>query len=313
MLAGGKLDKSTHIIETEDLLDDRACEFSGDDFNVAFEIARPQEQLIPYVFASPHSGTNYSDSFVDASKLDPISLRGSEDSFVDDLFSNVPNCGAPLLKALFPRAYVDPNREAYELDPRMFKDHLPRYANTSSPRVFAGLGTIPRVVTNGDEIYRHKITFAEGKKRIENFYFPYHTALQRLIDETKLLFGKCILIDCHSMPSIGGPMDNDKGNQRVDVVLGNKFGEACSPKLINFVEDHFKAQGMIVRRNQPFAGGYTTRHYGSPETGIHALQIEINRALYMNEESIARHAGYDDLKAKISALLMAVAETDFAL
>jgi len=312
MLGEGKLDKSTHIIEPEELLDDRSSDFSGDDVNAAFEIVRPREQVIPFVFASPHSGTNYSNTFIKASKLDPVALRGSEDSFVDDLYSEVPNCGAPLLKALFPRAFVDPNREAYELDPRMFNDHLPIYVNTSSPRVFAGLGTIPRVVTNGDEIYRHKISFAEGKKRIEDFYFPYHAALQCLIDETKLLFGKCILIDCHSMPSIGGPMDNDKGNQRVDVVLGNKFGEACSPKLINFVENYFKGLGMNVRRNQPYAGGYTTRHYGAPGNGVHALQIEINRALYMNEKSITRNAGYDSLKTKISNLLMALAEADIA-
>ncbi len=307
------MDKQTHIVETCEALENRADESSGDDLNVAFEIARPSVQSIPFVFASPHSGTNYLDSFVGASKLDPISLRGSEDSFVDDLYSHVPQCGAPLLKALFPRAYVDPNREAYELDPRMFEDHLPRYVNTSSPRVFAGLGTIPRVVTNGDEIYQNKITFTEGKQRIEDFYFPYHAALQRLIDETKLLFGRCILIDCHSMPSIGGPMDNDKGDQRVDVVLGNKFGEACSPELIKFVEDYFKINGMIVQRNQPYAGGYTTRHYGSPETGVHALQIEINRALYMNEASITRNAGYGDLKAKISNLLIALAEAKLAL
>ncbi|MBT5941447.1 MAG: N-formylglutamate amidohydrolase [Rhodospirillaceae bacterium] len=313
MLGGGKLDKSTPIIDAEETLDERAGESSGEDINAAYEIIRPPEQLIPFVFASPHSGTHYSDSFIDASRLDPIALRGSEDSFVDDLYSEVPNCGAPLLKALFPRAFVDPNREAYELDPKMFEDRLPRYVNTSSPRVFAGLGTIPRVVTNGDEIYDNKITFAEGKKRIEIYYFPYHAALQRLIDETKKLFGKCFLIDCHSMPSIGGPMDNDKGNQRVDVVLGNKFGEACSPGLINFVEEYFKALGMIVRRNQPYAGGYTTRHYGSPENSVHALQIEINRALYMNEKSITRNAGYEGLKTKISNLLMALAEADLVL
>jgi len=283
------------------------------DKGVAFEVDHPVRQTIPFVFASPHSGTNYTAAFIKASRLDALSLRRSEDSFVDDLYADVPKCGAPLLKALFPRAYVDPNREAYELDPRMFEDPLPKHVNTNSPRVFAGLGTVPRVVTNGDEIYQNKISFEDAKSRIEFCYFPYHAMLQNLIDETKQKFGKCILIDCHSMPSIGGPMDDDKGNQRVDVVLGNNHGEACAPPLINFVESHLKELGLIVRRNHPYAGGYTTRHYGAPEMDVHALQIEVNRAIYMDEDTITRSAGFDDLKAKLSSLLNAFAETKITL
>jgi N-formylglutamate amidohydrolase len=288
-------------------------ENAGEHFGRAFEVIRPQEQIIPFVFASPHSGTNYAPTFIAASRLDAIALRRSEDSFIDDLYAAAPDCGAPLLKALFPRAFVDPNREAYELDPRMFVDQLPKYVNASSPRVFAGLGTVPRVVTNGDEIYQNKISFEEAKQRIESCYFPYHATLQSLIDETKSQFGKCVLIDCHSMPSIGGPMDDDRGNQRVDVVLGNKHGEACSPDLINFVETHFKSLGMIVRRNHPYAGGYTTRHYGAPETNVHALQIEVNRALYMDEETIMRNSGFDDLKSKISSLINALSNAGLSL
>ena len=287
--------------------------FKDKELDEAFEVDRPARQTIPFVFASPHSGTNYTASFIKQSRLDPLSLRRSEDSFVDDLYAEVSNCGAPLLKALFPRAYVDPNREAYELDPKMFDGPLPKYVNTSSPRVFAGLGTVPRVVTNGDEIYQHKISFSEAKSRIEDCYFPYHAMLQNLIDDTKQLFGKCILIDCHSMPSIGGPMDDDKGSQRVDIVLGNKHGEACAPALMDFVESHLKDLGLNVRRNHPYAGGYTTRHYGVPDAGVHALQIEVNRAIYMNEKAITPSDGFEILKTNITSLLKTLADTKFTL
>jgi N-formylglutamate amidohydrolase len=299
-----------------DILDQQAHNniatvFIGEDYGAVFEVDRPASQTMPFVFASPHSGINYIDSFVKASRLDPLALRRSEDSFVDDLYAEVPNCGAPLLKALFPRAFVDPNREAYELDPRMFDEPLPKFVNSNSPRVFAGLGTVPRVVTNGDEIYPGKISYKEAKHRIETCYFPYHAMLRNLIDETKQQFGKCILIDCHSMPSIGGPMDEDMGTQRVDVVLGNKHGASCAPELINFVENHLKELGLIVRRNHPYAGGYTTRHYGAPENGIHALQIEVNRIIYMDEETITRNDGFADLKSQITSFLNTLAAANF--
>jgi N-formylglutamate amidohydrolase len=285
------------------LIDENLC--------AAFEVDRPASQTMAFVFASPHSGTNYTASFIAASRLDPLALRRSEDSFVDDLFAEAPNCGAPFLKALFPRAYVDPNREAFELDPQMFEDPLPKFANTNSPRVFAGLGTVPRVVSNGDEIYPGKIFYEEAKRRIEMYYFPYHAMLQNLIDETKLQFGKCILIDCHSMPSIVGQMNGGKDNKRVDVVLGNKHGEACAPALMEFVEDHLTDLGLTVRRNNPYAGGYTTHHYGNPAISVHALQIEVNRAIYMNEESVTRSQGFENLKTKLSSLLNALAEANF--
>lgn len=305
-------------IQMENTLDKRAAtNISSDSIgarrDAVFVVDYPQQQTIPFVFASPHSGMNYLPAFINASRLDPIALRRSEDSFVDELYAAVPGCGAPLLKALFPRAYVDPNREAYELDPTMFEEALPPYVNSKSPRVFAGLGTVPRVVTNGDKIYDHKITFADAKQRIEECYFPYHAMLQNLIDQTKQKFGGCIVIDCHSMPSIGGPMDEDKGNQRVDVILGNKHGKTCAPAIFNFVENHFKSLGLNVRRNHPYAGGYTTQHYGSPETQVQTLQIELNRAYYMDEESITRGPDFDDLKAKISSLVAALAETEFTL
>lgn len=272
------------------------------------KIYHPDLQTIPFVFASPHSGRDYPSAFVKASRLDPLRLRRSEDSFVDDLFAGVPDVGAPLLAARYPRAYVDPNRESYELDPSMFDEVLPGYVTTNSVRVSAGLGTVARVVTNGEEIYRDKLTFAEVKWRIENVYKPYHDALHRLIDETKAAFGKCILVDCHSMPSTGGPLENDSDRTRVDIVLGNNHGISCSPELMNFIDERLTGLGLRVRRNNPYSGGYTTRHYGRPQQNVHTLQIEINRALYMDEVSIRKHEGFADLAGKISTLLQGLTD-----
>jgi N-formylglutamate amidohydrolase len=250
------------------------------------EVIRPDRQRLPLVFASPHSGCNYPDEFVQGSNLDPLSLRRSEDSFVDRLCAAAPGRAAPLLRALFPRAFCDPNREPYELDPAMFEDDLPAFANTRSPRVAAGLGTIAKVVANGAEIYGGKLRYAEISSRINGYYKPYHAALRGLVDETRAAFGFCILVDCHSMPSIGGPMDKDPGETRVDFVLGDCFGTACAPAVADGAERLLTGLGYVVTRNDPYAGGFTTRHYGRPAERCHALQIEINRALYMNEEAI---------------------------
>lgn len=269
----------------------------------AFKIVYPEKQTIPFIFASPHSGRSYPNHFVEASRLTPVMLRRSEDSFIDELFSNAPHFGAPLLKAEFPRAYVDPNREAFELDPTMFEDPLPDYVNTDSAKVLAGLGTVAKVVTNGEEIYRNKLQFSEIKRRVENYYFPYHEALQELIESTRCKFGICILIDCHSMPSIGGPMDNDKGNKRVDIVLGNNCDTSCSPRLFSYAFERLKQQGLRIYCNEPYSGGYTTCHYGKPSQGVHTLQIEVNRSLYMNETTIKKHSGFDNLFEKLTHFL----------
>ena len=230
-------------------------------------------------------------------------LRRSEDSFIDELFSKAPNYGAPLLKATFPRAYVDPNREPFELDPTMFEDQLPDYVNTDSVKISAGLGTVARVVINGENIYRKKLKFSEIKRRVESFYFPYHQALQRLIENTRIKFGFCILIDCHSMPSIDGPMDDDTGNNRVDIVLGNNYVASCAPQLLSYTSASLKRQGLSICRNKPYSGGYTTCHYGKPDKGVHALQIEINRSLYMNETNIEKHGGFLELSDKVTRFI----------
>lgn len=269
----------------------------------AYAIFEAPEQTVPFVFASPHSGIDYPPEFVAAARLDPVSLRRSEDSFVDELFASAPEHGAPILCAKFPRAYVDPNREPFELDPEMFADPLPGYVNTDSPRVAAGLGTIARVVTNGAEIYRRKLRFADALDRVNRLYRPYHDALQGLIDRTKARFGHSVLIDCHSMPSIGGPMDKDPGRRRVDFVLGDSHGASCNPRLTDLAEEFLADMGYVVRRNLPYAGGFTTRHYGRPANDVHALQIEINRAIYMDEDRFERLAGFDTVARNMGRLV----------
>jgi N-formylglutamate amidohydrolase len=271
--------------------------------DVPLEVLAPQVQTVPFVFSSPHSGRDYPASFLASSRLDPLSLRRSEDSFVDEIFALAPSRGAPLLKACFPRAFVDPNREAWELDPAMFKDALPGYVNTSSVRVNAGLGTLARVVTNGEEIYRGKLHFADAVQRIEETYKPYHDTLNSLIENTIDKFGVCFLIDCHSMPSVGGPMDEDRGLRRVDVVLGDCHGRSCAAALTEQTDRLMTELGFTVRRNDPYSGGFTTRHYGRPRAHIHALQIEINRARYMDEVLIERGAGFDAIVSQFGKLI----------
>jgi N-formylglutamate amidohydrolase len=275
-----------------------------------YVVHAPAEQTVPFVFCSPHSGTDYGEAFRRASRLDYATLRKSEDSHVDVLFADAPAKGAPLLCALFPRAYVDPNREPYELDQAMFEDRLPDYVNTASPRVGAGLGTIAKVVCNGAEIYRKKLRFAEALERIDTCYRPYHAALAQLVEAAKRRFGHAVVIDCHSMPSVGGPMDKDPGARRVDFVLGDAYGASCHPSLTLAAEAKLRSLGYAVHRNMPYAGGYTTRHYGEPARRQHALQIEINRALYMDEDSYARRASFPAVKAHLTELMAHLAALD---
>lgn len=271
------------------------------------EVLEPRPQRLALVVASPHSGAHYPPEFLAASRLDPVALRRSEDSFVDDIFGAAPALGAPLLRATFPRAYIDPNREPYELDPAMFADALPGYANTRSPRVAAGLGTIARVVATGREIYRDKLRIADALDRIHAVYRPYHGALRRLIAETRESFGCCVLVDAHSMPSVGGPMDADAGRPRVDVILGDVHGASCAAVVTDTAESILRELGYAVTRNNPYSGGFTTQNYGRPRRGIHALQIEVNRGLYMDEEAIERKEDSiarlrRDMQAVLSAL-----------
>jgi len=278
-----------------------------------FDILEPLAQTAPLVFASPHSGRDYPAAFVAASQLDPVSLRRSEDAFVDELYEQAPHFGAPLIRAHFPRAYADPNREPWELDPDMFAEDLPSWVNTTSPRVRAGLGTVAKVVTDGAEIYADKLPFAEAQSRIEHCYKPYHAALSELLERTHEQFGAYLLIDCHSMPSVGGPMDRDHGNNRVDMVLGDANGISCNQRVTNMAHQVLRDMGYRVVLNSPYAGGFTTRNYGKPLENGHALQIEVNRALYMDEQSITRSVGFAKLAQDLSALIDALSNIDINL
>ena len=278
-----------------------------------FDLLSPENQSSCVVYSSPHSGLIYPRAFQDASALDNVALRRSEDAFVDELYEHAPAVGSPLLKARFPRAYVDPNREPWELDPEMFTGPLPSYANTSSPRVRSGLGTIARVVTDGATIYKNKIDFEIAKQRIEKCYMPFHGELGNLLEETYKKFGTYLLVDCHSMPSIGGPMDADPGNNRVDMVLGDANGAACAKIVSQTAREILEGMGYRVVMNRPYAGGFTTRNYGRPYEMRHALQIEINRALYMNEDSISKNAGFETLKNNIAKMVSELSAINPAL
>lgn len=271
----------------------------------AFVVEEPAARSLPLVLASPHSGSDYPAEFLAASRLDPLALRRSEDSFVDELFAAAPRLGAPLLAARFPRAYVDVNREAYELDPAMFSDALPDFVNAGSPRVRMGLGTIARIVASGEEIYARKLRFDEARHRIEYLYHPYHRALRRLIEETEDSFGGYLLVDCHSMPSAASSC---RGSDGADIVLGDCHGSACAPQIVEAACGFLSARGFAVALNTPYAGGFTTGYYGRPNSGRHALQIEINRSLYMDERSYHRKACFFKLVKEMSDLVERLGE-----
>ncbi|GJE26359.1 N-formylglutamate amidohydrolase [Methylobacterium organophilum] len=276
----------------------------ADAFDPPFAIDEPEAHTLPFVFNTPHSGAVYPPDFLAASRLDALALRRSEDAHVDRLFAPVVALGAPLMRANFPRAYLDVNREPYELDPRMFHGRLPPFANTRSMRVAGGLGTVPRIVADGQEIYRERLPVEEAVQRIEQLYKPYHRTLRGLIQRTVRQFGRAILIDCHSMPSSSLGRDE---SANADFVLGDRFGTACSEALTQGFEAQLRARGYKVVRNKPYAGGFITEHYGEPNLNRHTLQIEINRALYMNESSLAMTCGFDTLRQTLTDVVAAVA------
>jgi N-formylglutamate amidohydrolase len=265
------------------------------------DLLRPAVRSLPLVLSSPHSGADYPPDLLNSSRLDPMALRRSEDSFVDQIFAAAPELGAPLLAARFPRAYLDVNREPWELDPTMFSDVLPGFVNVRSPRVRMGLGTIARLVASGEEIYARKLRFPEARQRVERLYNPYHQTLRQLLDETIDLFGTYLLIDCHSMPSAANPAGSRDGP---DIVLGDCHGTACAPRLVTAIQEFLSSRGFSVALNAPYAGGFTTGNYGHPRLGRYAVQIEINRALYMDERRYRRKPAFERIKNDMTALLI---------
>jgi N-formylglutamate amidohydrolase len=287
----------------------------------AFRITTPPRErpATALVFASPHSGRIYPPGLMAASCLDAETIRQSEDAHVDDLISGAPAHGVTVIAAGLARAWIDVNREPWELDPAMFEDELPSYAQARTARVAAGLGSIARIVSDGQEIYHRKLTFAEALARVEAVHRPYHAALAELVAAARQACGAAVLIDWHSMPSAAARQGVDSrapgaraGRAGCDVVLGDRFGGACAPAIARLAETCFRELGYSVARNTPYAGGYTTEHYGRPLRKVHALQVELNRALYMDERTLAPTAGFRRLKADLEAVFAALAAVDWA-
>lgn len=276
-----------------------------------FEVRASAVQRVPFVFNSPHSGRHYPERFLAMSRLDRSAIRRSEDCYVDELFAAAVPLGAPLLAANFPRAYLDVNREPWELDPRMFVEPVPSFANIRSARVAGGLGTVPRLVGEGLDIYQGRLPLIEAVTRIEAIYKPYHDALRRLLTSTHAQFGYAVLVDCHSMPASIRVGEN---GVRPDFIVGDRFGASAAPALTETAIGLLISMGYTVAHNKPYAGGFITEHYGRPAKGLHALQIEINRGLYMNERTFQKSAGFaplaDDM-ARFSAALMSMPDYHF--
>ena len=266
----------------------------------AFDLRVPETPAAPILLDSPHSGAVYPASFLVETRLDTRAVRRSEDAYVDEFCLPSAERGIAVLRAHFPRAYLDANREALELDPAMFLGTLPDGANTTSHRVAAGLGTIPRIVSEREEIYGSRIPVGEAMERIDGLWRPYHAALADTLAGLKRRFGLAVLIDCHSMPTTPRAV---VGDPRAEIVLGDRNGTSCDGRLTDIVSSLFREAGYRVARNKPYAGGHITEHYGWPSGGVHALQIEIARSLYMNEATLAKTAGFERLKRDITGIV----------
>ncbi len=273
--------------------------------NRPYRLDAPEKQTTSVVFASPHSGRDYPRDFLRVSQLDDFSIRSSEDAFVDELFAPAVEFGAPLLTARVPRAYVDLNRSADELDPALVEGVR---RSGHNPRITSGLGVIPRVVSNGRAIYRGKMPMTEARRRIDACWRPYHAALQAQLDVTHRIFGEAVLIDCHSMPHEAVDCIARAGARRPDVVIGDRFGASADGGVVDRVEAAFAAAGLHVIRNAPFAGAYVAQHYGRPSRRQHAVQIEIDRAIYMNERMIRPNANFEAFRRLLRSVICDLTE-----
>ena len=270
----------------------------------AYTLRLPLQITTPVVFSSPHSGREYAPAFIAQSALDAHTLRSSEDAFVDELFADAPAFGAPLLAANVPRAWIDLNRACDELDPALIEG-VPRGGH--NPRISSGLGVIPRVVANGRAIYAGRIGRPEAEARIETAWRPYHAALRGLTDDALARFGEAVLIDCHSMPHEAIEAHARPGQPRPEVVLGDRFGAAARRDVMDRIEAAFLSAGFRVARNAPFAGAYITQAYGRPSRNAHAIQVEIDRALYMDEARITRRPDFTAFRDLIGSVVAEIA------
>jgi len=271
----------------------------------SYTLTRPSIQSTNVIFASPHSGRDYSWDFLRRSVLDEQAIRSSEDAFVDLLFEDAADFGAPLLASTAPRAFIDLNRSCEELDPALIEGVR---KTSHNPRVTSGLGVIPRVVANGRSIYRGKLSLDEAQTRLRDHWRPYHTQLQSLLDETRSEFGEAILIDCHSMPHEAIDSVGTSGVPHPQIVLGDRFGAAASGEIVERIEAAFGAAGLRVARNTPFAGAYTAQHYGRPSKGQHVIQVEIDRSLYMNERLVRPSGNFASFQALIRNVMSEITD-----
>ncbi len=270
-----------------------------------FLLTMPESHDTATIFASPHSGRDYPWEFIRESQLDERTIRTSEDAFVDQLFDAAPECGAPLLTTAVPRAYVDLNRSSEELDPALISGVRQTGHN---PRISSGLGVIPRVVAGGREIRNGKISLTEARRRLDLFYHPYHQKLAALMDDNCQRFGFSLLFDCHSMPHEALSATTFPVDARPEIVLGDRFGAACDPELVESVETEFTGAGLRVSRNLPFAGAHVTQRYGRPAEGLHAIQIEIDRSLYMDEVALRPNANFEDFRMVLRRVIAGLSE-----
>ena len=271
----------------------------------AYTLTLPEVQTSCMVFASPHSGRNYSRAFLRSSVLDELQVRSSEDAFVDRLIAPAAKFGAPLLAAHMPRAFLDLNRACDELDPAVVQGVLRPGHN---PRIASGLGVIPRVVANGRAIYSGKLSMAQARARIDEYWHPYHHRLTQLMNDTNSTFGRAVLVDFHSMPHEAVQSVTHSGFARPEVVLGDRFGAAADGGIVDRIETVFLEAGLRVSRNAPFAGAYITQAYGRPSRGHHAVQVEIDRALYMNEQYVRPNGNFDSFRKLMEQIVAQIAD-----
>jgi len=284
---------------------DRNPSFKQTMANDSYQLFVPDHLTVPIVFASPHSGRNYTASFVENADLPLPLLRSSEDAFVHDLFGRVTEFGIPLLAAKAPRALIDLNRDVDELDPSLIEGLNP---NNTTARVAAGLGVIPKVVANSKVIRKGKISLQDAQDRISRYYRPYHAQLRHLLDDCRRHFGWSFLVDCHSMPTASTDrMDGEKP----DIVLGTRYGASCTSDLVCKVEEICKKIGFNVAIDTPFAGAYSLEEYGKPAMGQHAIQIEIDRSLYMDEANVQKHENYWNLRSQLTDFARLIAQIDY--
>jgi N-formylglutamate amidohydrolase len=269
-----------------------------------FDLFLPEATTTAVVFSSPHSGRDYPPDFLDRIALDPREIRSSEDAFVDTLVAEAPRFGAPLIAARVPRAYVDLNRAHDELDPALI-DGVVRA--TLNPRITSGLGVIPRVVANGRSIYRRRLAHAEAMERLDACWHPYHAALAGLVESARADFGRAILIDWHSMPHEAITAHGRGAAGAPEIVLGDRFGAAAAAWVVDAVEAAFQRAGFRVARNAPFAGAYVAQAYGRPASGQHVVQVELDRALYLDEARIRPAPGFDELRARLTGVIAEIA------